>query len=227
MDLFERIAADNFGKYSPKQIETDIPASSIQKILLDVGKKYEPKFKIETKEEIWLYTNLIYYFQDNPKCEWDLSKGLFFHGTKGVGKSFCLKIIKRLYYYGAGGTFFKKEKVFKSFGMENLKNETATFREYISRKANVFCDEVMRETADDRKVIVDYGTYEQPFSTGLHQMYRNYCDEGKLYHFTTNYWNVKGKENGELLSDVYGGEIHDRLKEMCNIIELKGESYRK
>ena len=149
------------------------------------------------------------------------------HGTKGLGKSFSFKVIKQMYLLGAGGAIFKKEKGFQTFGMENLKNETALFRQLVKDRINLFCDEVMRETADNRKVIMDYGTSEQPFSTGLHQMYRNFCDNGNIYHFTTNYWNTPTLKNGDAIGEVYGFEIQDRLKEMCNIIELKGDSYRK
>ena len=90
------IANDNFGKYQPSQVQI---AGHINDVIKAIGKKYEPSFEIKTDFDKWLYNNLIYYFTDSPKCEWNLSKGLLFHGKKGLGKSLSFKIFKKLYYY--------------------------------------------------------------------------------------------------------------------------------
>ena len=218
----ELIANDNFGKYQPSQVKI---AGHINDVIMAIGKKYEPSFEIKTEFDKWLYNNLVYYFTDDSRCEWNLSKGLLFHGRKGLGKSLSFKIFKKLYYYKASYNIELAKKKFDIQEMDNLKGNVQTF--YEKCKTSLFCDEIMRETKDDSKIINDYGTKEQPFSTGVHQMYRSFCDKGQLYHFTTNYWNVQGYENGKLISNTYGSEIHDRLIEMCNIIEFKGESKRR
>lgn len=213
---------DNFGKYTPEQVPCDY--SKLSKLLIEVGKKFEPKFAIDDKA---FYNNLIYYFCDNPKCEWDLSKGLLFHGKKGLGKSLSLKIIKKLYFYRTHHGFLQPKKSFDFYGMESVgrgKDELEIF--YKKCEKSLFVDEVMRETADDSKVVNNWGTKEKPFSTAMHQMYRNFCDKGTLYHFTTNYWELSSYPDGAMFAKTYGSEIHDRLKEMCNIIHFKGESKR-
>ena len=122
----------------------------------------------------------------------------------------------------------QKKKSFRFYGFEGVGRSKETMNEFYKLcNNNLFIDEVMRETADDSKVINNFGTKEKPFSTGMHQMYRKFCDEGKLYHFTTNYWNIPQKENGKMFGDIYGNEIQDRIIEMCNIIEFKGNSKRK
>lgn len=220
-NILARIQNDKFGKYVPEKVETDLVV--IASVVNEIGKNYEPNFKIETDFDKQLYKNLLLYFTDNPKCEWNLSKGLFFHGKKGTGKSLSIKIINRLYFY-LQGNVIQRKKNFSMFAIESLKSNLDGF--ITLTQNNLFCDEVMRETKDDSKVIVNFGTREQPFSDGVHSMYRNFCNNGKLYHFTSNYWNVEGAENGKLISQIYGGEIHDRLLEMCNFIEFKSESKR-
>lgn len=229
---FDFLENDDFGKYKPLKINSS--TNALKRAIVAVGLKFEPNFAIKRNSfESWLYENLIFYFTDNEKCEWDLSKGLLFTGKKGLGKSLSLKIIRMIYYYQNN---MPKLQVKKSFGMVGL--ETLSIKEngklnnlekfyQLAKKGNLFCDEVMRESANEYKQINNFGTIEQPFSTAMHSMYRNFTDKGNLYHFTTNYWNAKGYENGEILASVYGGEICDRLKEMCNIIEFKGESKRK
>lgn len=212
---------DDFGKYTPDQVKADYKVFS--EMLIGVGKKFEPKFTIDDKD---FYNNLIYYFNDDPKCEWDLSKGLLFHGKKGLGKSLSLKIIKKLYYYRNRHGMMQSKKNFNFYGMESITKPNEIENFYSLCGKSLFIDEVMRETADASKTVNNYGTKEKPFSTAMHQMYRNFCDKGVLYHFTTNYWNISGKENGQMFANTYGNEIHDRLKEMCNIIEFKGESKR-
>lgn len=215
------IKNDHFGKYQPQEVPI---YENIKRIIVEIGVKYDPKFAIESKFDVNLYTNMVYYFSDNDKCEWDLSKGLFFHGKKGLGKSMSLKIFKKLYFYKHLHLSLQPKKNYAFFAMEGLKDNLQEFNELTNK--NLFLDEVMRETKDDSKIIVNYGTREQPFSDGIHKMYRNFCDKGRLYHFTSNYWNLADKPNGKLFAETYGAEIHDRLIEMCNFIEFKGDSKR-
>lgn len=227
---FDFLQNETYGKYIPKKTPTDYP--KLLESLIKIGEKFEPKFEIkENSIEYEFYKNLLYYFTDNDKCKWNLSKGLFLSGKKGLGKSLCLKIISKMYFYKNNLPPMQIKKSFASIGMESLcvKQDGKLHnldKFYNYTKMNLFCDEVMRESENKDKTINNFGTIEQPFSSGLHQMYRNFCDNGKIYHFTTNYWNVKGFENGKLIADTYGNEIHDRIIEMCNIIELKGESKR-
>lgn len=215
------IKNDHFGKYQPQEVPI---YENIKRIIVEIGVKYDPKFAIESKFDVNLYINMVYYFSDNDKCEWDLSKGLFFHGKKGLGKSMSLKIFKKLYFYKHLHLSLQPKKNYAFFAMEGLKDNLQEFNELTNK--NLFLDEVMRETKDDSKIIVNYGTREQPFSDGIHKMYRNFCDKGRLYHFTSNYWNLADKPNGKLFAETYGAEIHDRLIEMCNFIEFKGDSKR-
>ncbi len=70
------IASDNFGKYQPSQVQI---AGHINDVIKAIGKKYEPSFNIKTDFDKWLYNNLVYYFTDDERCDWNLSKGLLFH----------------------------------------------------------------------------------------------------------------------------------------------------
>ena len=65
------IVNDNFGKYQPSQVK--IPGE-INQLINAIGKKYEPSFEIKTDFDKWLYNNMVYYFTDDPRCEWSLSK---------------------------------------------------------------------------------------------------------------------------------------------------------
>lgn len=226
LTIISKIMADlpPFGKIKPRKHKTEY--NTLAQLINSIGAKYEPNFKVgENQKE--LYTNLCYYFTNNPACIWDLSKGLFLHGKKGVGKSLCMKIFKQIYLQNNYHCLLSPEKSFTVFNMETLSvgEGREQFYNYLNR--NLFCDEVFRETKSEDKIINNYGTKEQPFSVGVHSMYRNYCDNGKLFHFSTNYWSVENATtkyfNGEVFSQVYGAEITDRIIEMCNIIEVKNE----
>lgn len=220
----------DFGKYKPEPIETNLDL--LKTVVIKIGEKFEKNFKIE-KDSIQakMYQNLLYYFTDDSRCDWKLDKGLFFSGKKGVGKSMSMKIMRELFLCGHNIPSLQRKKFFHFVGMEKLsvkEGKSLKYLEefYLKTSNNLFCDEVMRESKGQYKEINNFGTIEQPFSVGIHQMYRNFCDKGMLYHFTTNYWHVDEYPNGDLFAKTYGNEIHDRLIEMCNIIEIKGESFR-
>ncbi len=221
----------NIGKYKPEAVKTD--HNILKKMVIRIGKAYDSDFEIKKETfESKLYTNLIYYFTDDQRCEWNLSKGLMFTGKKGLGKSMSLKIMHKLFHCGYNIPPIQRQKYFKMIGMESLavkKGKSMPNLEdfYVKIENNLFCDEVMRESDNETKQINNFGTLEQPFSIGIHQMYRNFTDNGKLYHFSTNYWSLEDWPNGSYFAEIYGNEIHDRIVEMCNIIEFTGKSKRK
>lgn len=221
----------DFGKYTPEKVSTNL--DMLFEVVVAIGKKFDPKFEIKSNHDVKFYMNLLYYFTDNNKCDWELSKGLLLHGRKGLGKSLAFKIIKEMYMHRHHLPPMQPKKSFRIIPMESLsiknnKGELSNLSDFYNQTDKSLClDEIMRESKNETRSINNFGTIEQPFSTGLHQMYRSFTQKGVLHHGTTNYWNVGEHNNGELIAKIYGNEIQDRMKEMFNIIELKGESKRK
>jgi hypothetical protein len=221
----------DFGKYEPELIKTDL--DGLFHILVAIGKKFDPNFEVKTHDDIKHYQNVLFYFTDNPKCDWSLSKGILLHGKKGLGKSLTFKIIKEMYMNRHSIPFpMQPKKSFQIVAMESLSIKTNKELKHLSDFYNktdksLCLDEIMRESANETRTINNFGTIEKPLSTALHQMYRSFTQKGVLHHGTTNYWNTGNEENGTLFGKIYGNEIQNRCIEMFNLVELTGESKRR
>ena len=161
-----------------------------------------------------LINQLYYYIVGSEKFNGDHEKGLMVLGNLGSGKTiimlaFC-EVWNDLFRIKIASTSAKlyvqyllEPEKFRSFNGNNLPNY---------ENGTVFIDDIGKES---KKVNV-YGTEICPIADLLASRY----DKGNITFTTGNY-------KLESLKDQYGETITDRMKEMFNIIILKGNSRRK
>lgn len=154
--------------------------------------------------------------------ELDRTKGIIIVGIPGLGKSTGMK--KYLEVYPEFTEYEDEEP--KWFGTHYLKinNLCSNYRatQYASindlrGKKSLFIDDVGRESP-----VSVYGTIYQPFKELVEIFYDDY-QESKIKPLIF----ITANKSLEEIGTIYGDHIEDRLYELCNIVEVVGESYRK
>lgn len=181
----------------------------------------EPRFKIdESNRELILE---LYSWAWGRQCSLDAKKGLLFWGPIGVGKSLLLrgiqiyegKMNRMAFAFGndlLGFEFISAAEIALKYAEKGLDGMAKyTNRE---RMRSLAIDEVGREPMDAKH----FGTSLNVVQTVLQLRYEV---RGQFYtHMTTNL-------NPDTdFPNIYGDYIADRVKEMFNVIEIKGESRR-
>lgn len=136
----------------------------------------------------------------------DLQKGLLLSGDIGCGKTLTLKIFVEFMKYA--------NKIVASYSaieiVEIFKSKDGKDRLFVSP---LFIDDLGTEQTE----INNFGTKEAP----IYEIFnRRYLDRRFLMFITTNL-------TPSVMEDRYGDRVRDRIKEMFNVIVLKGDSRRK
>lgn len=184
-------------------------------------KEIEPSFVVNERNKDLL--SALYDYVWKKKTTLDSSKGLLLWGPLGVGKSVLLRGLQRyygkinLYRFGCnndklGFKFSSAVEIallYAEKGMNGIAQYTD--REFM---CNLAIDELGREPIDSKH----YGTGINVVQTILQLRYE--VRREFTTHATTNL-----DPNTQFVGK-YGDYIADRVKEMFNVIELKGESRR-
>jgi len=133
----------------------------------------------------------------------DQKKGLMLYGPNGTGKSTAMRPYTKTMWHGSA----------LQYASVIAKNGTDYINKYSMH--DMYIDDLGRE----RTTVSNYGDNITPLHDLLHFRYEVFIQSGYKTHISTN---LTLKE----LADRYGTPIADRLKEMCTIIEMKGESLR-
>jgi DNA replication protein DnaC len=152
----------------------------------------------------WLITDE--RFNGNP------NKGLALVGPFGVGKTILLEAFCNLTNDLVENLPFKKTKFYKTqYVFDSIAaNNGVIPTEFINTP--IVLDEMGRESLYS----TSFGNQTAPIVNLIQKRY----DLGRLTHLTANF-DLQG------LTDKYGLMITDRLKEMVNFLEFKGQSRRK
>ena len=192
-----------------------------KKEFINSMKEVEPGFIIDERNKV-LLSELYDYVLGRSKML-DSSKGLLLWGPIGVGKSVLIKGLQRYLgkinrlRYGCNNDHIgfrlnsavEISLMYAEQGMNGLFRFTD--REYM---CNLAIDELGREPTDSKH----YGTGINVIQTILQLRYE--VRREFITHVTTNL-----DPNTEF-GNKYGDYIADRVKEMFNVIELKGSSRR-
>ena len=182
----------------------------------EIGKEFV--FDSENTRSI---NNLFSYFTGNEKIctenEISLNKGIFLVGTKGTGKSILMKTFKK--YTGEinhvnSFQWFDSAQIIDSanlFGISILKQ----FDIYEGRSITCYIDDICSQNEKVKNFGTDISVIEQLINL-RYNLFQRY---GKLTHFSSNIY-------PEQMDKFYESRIIDRLKEMCNFVELTGKSRR-
>lgn len=162
-----------------------------------------------------IMNELFYYIVGNPRFKGDLNKGIFLGGDLGRGKTIIMKAFCEVWNLLCNTNITQ-------YSSREIAELVITKTEPYSQKGNdmvidyfkapVYIDDMGKEPMR----VLEYGTEICPMNDILAKRY----DLGSLTFATGNF-------NLETLEPHYGATITDRMKEMFNIIGLKGESRRK
>ena len=174
---------------------------------------------------------LLLYFTGNPVFETELkditgiagsfNKGIMLIGGVGTGKTLIFKIFKE----------YTKMLHVNSFQVHYANEIIAKVRKDGSEVLNTYGDNVISGRPDPIRCYIDdiaarnenvkdYGNDLEVIKDILDTRYNVSQRYGTLTHISSNKYPSEMK-------NVYGVRIVDRMKEMFNIIELSGDSFRK
>lgn len=184
-------------------------------------KEIEPRFTVDERNKAVL--SAIYNWVCGNKGVLDSSKGLLLWGDLGVGKSVLLRGLQR--YEGKinrmcfgcnnkklGFKFTSAAEIallYAEKGMDGISKFTDR-----ERMGDLAIDEVGREPTDAKH----FGTGINVIQTILQLRYE--VRREFITHMTTNL------NPDTEFSAIYGDYIADRVKELFNVIEIKGETRR-
>ena len=190
--------------------QSSVSIEDFKKVIYEVC----PNFKVSPENKEIL--NELFRYTIGKSEILDPKKGIWFWGSIGTGKSTLMKILAEV--QRTDGRGFKCVNCselttkFSAHGLGAL-NES-TFNEMLSAKpVERGFDEVGREPIPAKYFGNDLNVVQ--YSLGMRYELRNIVKT----HVTTNM-------KKESISLVYGDYIFDRLNEMFNFIEIKGESKR-
>lgn len=173
----------------------------------------------------------------NNKSVPDLEKGLMIIGTYGTGKTSILNTFNLMFShanshpiivmdvennkqflgrYRLGFGYFTANEVVKEFeGLSDRAEKTIFWNRH--KKGTKYYDDIMTESTASNygKIEIFKDIFEMRYSEGVKTI------------ISLNYSGGSVDETLEEISRKYGERVYDRLFEMFNIIELKGESLRR
>ena len=188
----------NLGKEDFKSVFLSAAAMHVEKNPSDNNEFIINDQNREVINQIYYYLKGSKHFNGNPR------KGLLLAGGYGTGKTTIIKsIVSLIEYY--------TPMRFRFVPCVEMHTEVKEHGMKFFEKRPIVLDEIGRES----KSIKDYGTEIRPIQEMLAMRYNT-----QAWTFGTTNFNTKS------LKEFYGGYIEDRLKEMFNIIEVTGKSFR-
>lgn len=162
-----------------------------------------------------IFDDVLRYFIGDPYGPLPLSKGLYFYGATGVGKSYLLKMLKKFCDFVPIPSM--QFQIVKTKEILQAVADSSSLKPINPYKTgNMLLDDL----GEERSLKKIYGDAENPMDLLLSARSDEFVDAGVLTHFTSNLL-------PEDLTKRYGSRIEDRIHEMATIINIPGTSYRK
>lgn len=219
---------------APRTVKTQIDEYFLkQEILKACDEKAAAKGKIWIwdAQTSWMVRNMMYYFanderiNDEGESGWDLRKGILLYGNVGVGKTWLFEVFRYIArkHLVACGKNFKMNKCMDISKMHN------TVRWKISKGIQLAPDEKLDRYMVDNWCFDDFG--EEPLEINdfgnktvlmediILERDAHFAAGRYLTHATTNL-------SLEEIKERYGLRLFDRMMQMMNAVEWKGESKR-
>jgi DNA replication protein DnaC len=179
-------------------------------------------FKLMESQEEY-YEKLFNYFTQSDSSELDINKGLLITGSVGIGKTLSLKIMQRL---SRGFRIVHARHIVREYLTEGVKvidrygrrsfSETSNGNIDMKKPLSVCFDDILLEETNQKH----YGNEQNIIAEIFLDRYDMFIDYKMMTYATTN-------GNAQIIEDVYGTRVRDRIREMCNIVSLTGKSLRK
>lgn len=195
---------------------------TLKKLFIEIGKNVVGQnFKVE-KEHAEIITNLLRYFTGN-KGAYNLDKGIYLHGPFGVGKTTIFRIMRSLLAHIAVTDPYGKRINPNGFLITSIENIIETYKndgnlEYFGYRRETtpihICINEFGKKVNDKI----YGTDANDIINSLFMIRYELFQFGKVTHVTSNFHPKQIQIESIII---------DRMIEMFNFIELKGNSLRK
>lgn len=187
----------------------------LKNIFLNIGSGIINKEFIIIPENMEKVTNLLKYFTGN-EGKYDINKGIYIFGAYGCGKTILIQTIRKFLasvfpFSGNGFQITSLEQIIETYKSEKsldyfgYKKESTPVHLCINEFGKILEEKI-------------YGTDANSIIDSLFMIRYELFQQGYLTHVTSNF---HPKELN--ISPV----IRDRLNEMFNFIEFKGDSFRK
>lgn len=210
-------------KTEPKnEISTiNIDWNKHSKLIVQIANKYVYNYKVDDNNKEVL-KDMLLYFTGNENFNGSLNKGLMLVGGVGTGKSLLFKIFKEYTMNVIRNNSFQMHSAIdiidnvNTTGVEYLKQYSHNYDGRHAYPIRCYIDDI----ACINETVKHYGTDINVIEQLLSLRYNIYEKYGTLTHISTNKYPNQ-------LTDVYDQRITSRMNEMFNILELKGNDYRK
>jgi DNA replication protein DnaC len=148
-----------------------------------------------------------------------VDRGLIFMGPAGIGKThLAVSIIKDLIEKGFASLFYEFGSLLKE--IQDSYNPISKSSE-LKVLAPVFQADVLVLDELGASIPTDW------VRDTMYQIINRRYNDHKLTIFTTNFTDRARSEKEHVLEDRIGTRLRSRLYEMCKIVEMHGEDYRK
>lgn len=185
----------------------------IKKTFLHIGTGFAGKDYVINQNNSAIITDLLKYFTGNGDL--DMRKGIYLFGNFGVGKTIIFhtirKLLSELFPFSPNGFAITSiEQIIEMYKFEKSLLKFGYNKDDLP--VNLCINEFGKKMSE--KI---YGTDVNSILESLFMIRYELFQKGKLTHVTSNY------NPAELdLPDI----IKDRMVEMFNFIEIKGDSFR-
>lgn len=157
-----------------------------------------------------LITAICYFLSEDPKFETDLgydpNKGLLIRGVSGIGKTHLVRCVE--------DNDLNPVLVLSMLEITDTVASTGEYHIQLGHRKVIYLDDVGTEEA----VVNHYGTKISFFKNFVEMVYLRNQVFNKLMVSTNNSF--------QQLEEKYGFRVRSRIKDMFNIIDVKGEDMR-
>lgn len=192
--------------------------TKIAQKMLNENTDEEDLFSIDENNES-VINELLLYFIGSNESNLDFKKGIMLTGKIGTGKSFIMRVLHylnsnvfRVNYY----KFVTSRTIIRGYQMGGYD----AIECYISSNGREFPTILIDDIGSGIEIVNYFGNQSNIIAEILLERYEIFTRHGKLTHITTNL-------NADEIENRYGDRVRSRMREMFNVLELKGNDRRK
>lgn len=231
---------------NPKKIDAESFFEIFLKAYLFYQKKEFDLVKNDGEGRKFARTLSAYFLQKNSFCKSpilnkksvpDLDKGLMIIGNYGTGKTSVFNTFYKMFFnaYRDNINVKLKDESLINLGQYKLNFGFHSSNEIVSEYECIKSPEektiFWQKYANGTRYFDDLTTEHQASNFGKIELFKDifeqrYYNKSRTF-ISLNYYGNSVEETLDFFAKKYGDRVYDRLFEMFNIIELKGESFRK